>query len=187
MPSQYYRTGQDRAKGVQDLFSTIALRYDLVNDLQSLGLHRLWKRRLVRLARVSARTDAVDLCCGTGDLSLLMHQKGANLVSLDFSRNMLEKGIQKNALKGASVAADASHMPFRSDTFAAAFIAFGIRNIPDIDRFLKDVHRALKPGGHLVILELVRPRNRFVHAGYSFYLGTILPIIGGIIQKISSP
>jgi demethylmenaquinone methyltransferase/2-methoxy-6-polyprenyl-1,4-benzoquinol methylase len=95
---------------------------------------------------------------------------------------MLRRGINKNALKGYIVTADASLIPFKDNTFSAATIAFGIRNIPDIDTFIQDVFRVLHPGGQLVILELVRPENKFIRSLYSYYLGTLLPLIGGIIS-----
>ena len=96
--------------------------------------------------------------------------------------NMLRRGIDKKALKGHPISADACLIPFRDNTFTVATIAFGIRNIPDIDNFIKDVFRVLIPDGKLAILELVRPENKIIRMLYSFYLGTMLPFIGGVIS-----
>jgi demethylmenaquinone methyltransferase/2-methoxy-6-polyprenyl-1,4-benzoquinol methylase len=147
-----------------------------------MGTDILWRRNIFRYIRSVQNRWTLDLCCGTGDLSLLLHKEGARVVSLDFSMSMLKKGISKNAIKENPIAADACRIPFEGNTFSAATIAFGIRNIPDIDNFIKDVFRVLMPGGQLAILELVRPANRFVRIVYSFYLHKLLPFIGGVIS-----
>ena len=124
----------------------------------------------------------IDLCCGTGDLSLLLHKKGAKVTSLDFSLNMLQKGLARGAIKPGALAADACRIPVKDNTFSLATIAFGIRNIPDLDNFLAEVRRVLVPGGRLVILELVRPEIKWVSLLHSFYLTSLLPFIGGVIS-----
>src|SRR5215467_2123438 len=90
MGNRFFEPGEQRAARVKDLFDGIAARYDLINDLQSFGLHRLWKRRVIRLANVKAGDRALDLCCGTGDLALALAQRGAEVIALDFSQRMLE-------------------------------------------------------------------------------------------------
>src|SRR5512140_3363524 len=89
MATKFYQPGGQRAARVQDLFSVVAPRYDLINDLQSFGLHRYWKRRVVRLARPQPGQRALDLCCGTGDLALALARRGARVAALDFSEQML--------------------------------------------------------------------------------------------------
>ena len=89
MPNKFYEPGEKRAAKVNDLFAAIAPRYDLINDLQSFGLHRLWKRRLVKLAAVRVGHRALDLCCGTGDVAFALAEQGAEVVGLDFSEPML--------------------------------------------------------------------------------------------------
>jgi len=109
--------------------------------------------------------------------------RGAKTTSLDFSLEMLKRGLNKGALgAGANIMGDASVLPFKSDCFDAVTIAFGIRNLPDLDSFMREVNRVLRPGGKLIILELVRPDNRLMRAFYSLYLKKLLPIIGGIIS-----
>src|SRR6266849_7118239 len=95
MANQYYQPGEERAAKVGDLFEAIAPRYDLINDLQSFGLHRLWKRRLVRLAMPQPGERALDVCCGTGDIALLLARRGAEVVGLDFSEPMLAIALKR--------------------------------------------------------------------------------------------
>ena len=173
---------EEKKRFIKKLFDSIVPTYDLLNHILSMGTDMLWRRNIFHHITEVRNNLAIDLCCGTGDLSLLLHQKGAKVVSLDFSMNMLQKGIKKKALKGYPVVADASLIPFVNNSFAAATIAFGIRNIPDIDIFIKEVFRVLMPGGQLAILELVRPVNKIIEKLYSFYLCNLLPFIGGIIS-----
>lgn len=173
---------EEKKRFIKKLFDSIVPTYDLLNHILSMGTDMLWRRNIFHHIKDVRDNMAIDLCCGTGDLSLLLHQKGAKVVSLDFSMNMLQKGIKKKALKGYAVVADASLIPFRENSFAAATIAFGIRNIPDIDIFIKDLFRVLIPGGQLAILELVRPVNKIIEKLYSFYLCNLLPFIGGVIS-----
>jgi len=176
------KTPEETKRFIQNLFDSIVPTYDLLNHVLSMGTDVLWRRNIFKHINSVGNRKAIDLCCGTGDLSLLLYKKGAKVVSLDFSMNMLQRGIRKKALKGFSVSADASLIPFKDNTFSTATIAFGIRNIPDIDNFIKDVFRILSPGGQLAILELVRPKNGIVRLFYSFYLRKLLPFIGGVIS-----
>jgi demethylmenaquinone methyltransferase / 2-methoxy-6-polyprenyl-1,4-benzoquinol methylase len=173
---------EDKKRFIKDLFDDIVPTYDLLNHLLSFGTDKLWRRRIFRHIRSVKDSNALDLCCGTGDLSLLLHRHGARTISLDFSLNMLGRGKQRNTLRGDCVAADASKLPFADSMFSIATIAFGIRNIPDLNNFIGDVYRALKVGGEFAILELVRPRNHFVKAVYAVYLNKLLPFIGGIVS-----
>lgn len=173
---------EEKKRLIKNLFDSIVPTYDLLNHVLSMGTDVLWRRNIFRYLKGIRGSRAIDLCCGTGDLSLLLYQKGAKVISLDFSMNMLQRGIKKKTLRGYPVAADAAFIPFKDSTFAAATIAFGIRNIPDIDIFIKDTFRVLIPGGQLVILELVRPQNKIIQRLYSYYLNTLLPFIGGVIS-----
>jgi len=173
---------EEKKRFIKKLFDSIVPTYDLLNHILSMGTDMLWRRNIFNHIKDVRDNTPIDLCCGTGDLSLLLHQKGAKVVSLDFSMNMLKKGIKNKALKGYPVVADASLIPFRENSFAAATIAFGIRNIPDIDIFIKDLFRVLIPGGKLAILELVRPVNKIIEKLYSFYLCNLLPFIGSVIS-----
>ena len=172
----------DRKRFIRGMFDSIVPTYDLLNRLLSLGIDRTWRKRLVRMAGNLKAKAALDLCCGTGDLSVQLYKTGADLVSLDFSLPMLVKGKMTGWLKGGAVAADATTLPFRDNSFHLVTIAFGIRNIPDIDIFLNEVFRVLQPGGKFFILELTRPRNKIVSLFYTLYLRLVLPVAGGIIS-----
>ena len=176
------KSPEEKKPYIQTLFDSIVPTYDLLNHVLSFGTDIFWRRKIFRLIETVKEKSAIDLCCGTGDLSLLLHKKGASVVSLDFSMSMLKRGIEKGALKNFPIAADASIIPFADNSFHVATIAFGIRNIPDLDNFIKEVQRILKPDGKLVILELVRPPNKIIGGVYSFYMGSILPVLGGIIS-----
>lgn len=176
------KTPAQKKKFIQNLFDSIVPTYDLLNRVLSGGIDMIWRINVFRHIRSVKGKRTIDLCCGTGDISTLLYRKGAKLASLDFSLHMLKKGKNKGSLPGTSIAADASIIPFKDNTFHTATIAFGIRNIPDLDNFIKDVHRVMDNNGQFVILELVRPKARLVGLVYSFYLGTILPLIGGMIS-----
>lgn len=173
---------EDKKRYIRHLFDTIVPTYDLLNHVLSFGMDFLWRRRMFRYMRSVKNERAIDLCCGTGDVSRLLSKAGAGTVSLDFSSAMLERARRKGSLTGFCVAADASRMPFVDSTFSAATIAFGIRNIPDLDNFIREVIRVLKPGGEFVILELVRPRSALIRVLYYLYLRIILPVIGGLMS-----
>ena len=173
---------EERKRFVRKLFDSIVPTYDLLNRVLSAGIDSRWRADVLRLTGDVRDRLVIDLCCGTGDLSRLLHDKGAKTVSIDFSAEMLRRGLKRKALQGDSILADACVIPFGSNTFDVATVAFGIRNIPDLDHFMEEVHRVLKPGGRLAILELVRPRRRVIRFLYSRYLGTVLPLVGGIVS-----
>ncbi|MBW1915459.1 MAG: ubiquinone/menaquinone biosynthesis methyltransferase [Deltaproteobacteria bacterium] len=167
---------------IRRLFDSIVPTYDLLNHILSLGIDVIWRRDMV--ARMDRLGDSmvIDLCCGTGDVSGLLRKKGAKkVVSLDFSLEMIRSGKRKGVLNDP-VAGDACLLPFKDNLFDAVTIAFGIRNIPDLERFMREVCRVLKPDGQLLILELIRPENIVVGFFYSFYLMAVLPIIGGLLS-----
>lgn len=171
-----------RKRFIHGLFDSIVPTYDLLNHVLSVGMDIRWRKQIFRYIQPVQGKKALDLCCGTGDLSRLLHRKGATVVSLDFSMNMLQRGVEKKALRGSSMAADVSLIPFKDNTFHVAAIAFGVRNIPDLDDFLKEVLRVLKPGGQFAILELSRPGKKIIGHIYAVYLENILPLIGGILS-----
>lgn len=186
MSPSYYQPGAQRAARVEDLFAGIAPRYDLLNDLQSFGLHRWWKRRLVRLAQVPPGGRALDLCCGTGDVALAFARQGVHTVGLDFSQPMLEIARRRQdrlQRRGSDLPlqwlqGDALNLPFSNDHFHAVTISYGLRNLADCHRGLVEMFRVTRPGGRLLILDFGKPPNPVWRALYFFYLGQIVPRLG---------
>lgn len=183
MSNEFYTPGAQRAAKVSELFATIARRYDLINDIQSFGLHRAWKRRVLRLANPKPGERALDLCCGTGDLALALAAKGADSVGLDFSEPMLQ--VAREKAKGRSsisriefICGDAQQIPFPENTFDILTIGYGLRNLADLDAGLRDMFRVAKPDGRFVTLEFGKPDNQVWRTIYFGYLRFFLPIFG---------
>lgn len=172
----------DKKRYVRSMFDSIVPTYDVLNRVLSLGIDRTWRSSLVAMAGSISGRRVLDICCGTGDLTKELAAAGADIHSLDFSFEMLRKGTAKGWLPGRNISADAGRLPFHEKSFYMLTIAFGIRNIPDVDVFLSEALRVLEPGGTLYILELTRPENAFVRFFYNFYLTKILPFIGGILS-----
>lgn len=192
MTNEYYKPGEERAAKVGQLFASIARRYDLINDIQSFGIHRFWKKRVIRLSRIQAGERALDLCCGTGDLTLALAKNGADVTGLDFSEPMLEVAREKsnrfNRKDGAGshpceiqfIHGDAQRIPFPDNSFDVLTIGYGLRNLADLNTGLRDMLRVTKPGGRLVALEFGKPPNALWRALYFSYLKFMLPVFGKI-------
>jgi demethylmenaquinone methyltransferase / 2-methoxy-6-polyprenyl-1,4-benzoquinol methylase len=178
----FYVPGEQRAAKVGDLFATIARRYDLLNDLQSFGLHRLWKRRVVALAGVKAGDRALDLCCGTGDIAFTLARQGAEVTGLDFSEKMLEvaRGRLQNAKVGnlKFIQGDAGQIPFPDNSFDAVTMGYGLRNLPSWETGLREMMRVAKPGGRIVVLDFGKPANALWRTMYFTHLKCSVPLIG---------
>ncbi len=185
MSNVFYVPGEQRAAKVNDLFATIARRYDLINDLQSFGLHRRWKRRVAELAAVKPGQCALDLCCGTGDLALALAQLGAEATGLDFSSQMLEVAEtrrQKNSkLKVQSlkfIQGDAQQIPFPDNSFDIVTVGYGLRNLTSWETGLDEMLRVAKPGARLIVLDFGKPANALWRAIYFTHLKCFVPLIG---------
>jgi demethylmenaquinone methyltransferase/2-methoxy-6-polyprenyl-1,4-benzoquinol methylase len=180
----FYAPGEQRAAKVNDLFAAIARRYDLLNDLQSFGLHRLWKRRVVNLANVKPGDIALDLCCGTGDIALALAQRGAETIGLDFSEKMLEVAAarQRNFKSQISnlkfLEGDAQQIPFPENSFDIVTVGYGLRNLAGWERGLEEMLRVAKPGGRIVVLEFGKPANLIWRKIYFTHLKCSVPLIG---------
>src|SRR4030095_5923280 len=162
MANRFYAPGELRSAKVRDLFAAIAPRYDLINDLQSFGLHRWWKRKLIRMAGGRPGEHALDLCCGTGDLAFALSRQGARVVGVDFSARMLavagaRSGRQQlaagasNRSQGATgnpqfLRGDALHLPFPDASFHVVTIGYGLRNLADFEQGLFEMARGAKAG-----------------------------------------
>lgn len=180
--------GDDKREYVQRIFSQIAPRYDLLNHLLSFNIDKAWRRKAIAALgweRAPAGTY-VDLCAGTLDVSAqLMRANGfrGTIIGADFAEPMLRAGVAKSPASVVSpVVADALDLPLPDDRAAGAIVAFGIRNVANLDRGLREVHRVLEPGAKFVILEFTTPRSALVRAGYHAYFHNVLPFIGGLIS-----
>ncbi|MBL9172112.1 MAG: bifunctional demethylmenaquinone methyltransferase/2-methoxy-6-polyprenyl-1,4-benzoquinol methylase UbiE [Verrucomicrobiales bacterium] len=185
---RYYVEGEARAAKVEDLFAAVAPRYDLINDLQSFGLHRLWKRRLVRLAEIRTGDRALDVCCGTGDVAFALARAGAEVTGLDFSEPMLAVARRRAAGRVPSAGpaprfqqGDALQLPFPDASFDVATVSYGLRNLADLDRGLQELHRVLKPGGRLLVLEFGKPELAAWRWIYFQYLRLAVPVFGRLL------
>ena len=181
MPSSFYLPGEERSARVEDLFATIAYRYDLINDLQSLGLHRRWKKRLIQLAKPQSNERALDLCCGTGDVAFRLAKAGTQTIGADFSLPMLQVG--RNRFRNEKIQfirADALNLPFDDSTFDLLTISYGLRNLADVSEGLNEMQRVLKPGGRALILDFGKPTNAVFRTGYYVYLKSFVPLFGRV-------
>lgn len=178
---------EEKKQFIKKMFTAVAPTYDALNRVLSLGIDRLWRRLTVRSLGNMRGKMVLDLCCGTGDLSRNLTRRGARVVSLDFCEEMIRRGLEKKNLLDYCVIADASRLPLCDNSFDAVTIAFGIRNIPDLDRFIAEVRRVLKPGGIFSILELTRPNLKTAGLMYRLYLGMLLPLIGKLISGKMTP
>jgi demethylmenaquinone methyltransferase / 2-methoxy-6-polyprenyl-1,4-benzoquinol methylase len=179
------------SSGVQQMFDSIAPKYDLLNHLLSVGLDRWWWARTARSFRdVLVRPEAavLDLCCGTGDMTLaLMKYRPAGVgeapvLAVDFSREMLARGRKKFAGRNIeAIEADAMQLPLPSDSLDLVTSAFGFRNLANYTDGLRELYRVLRPGGQIGILECNQPEG-FTGALYNVYFKQVLPKIGGLIS-----
>ena len=184
MPNRFYVEGEQRSEKVNDLFARVAPRYDLINDLQSFGLHRSWKRRVVRMANVRPGDRALDLCCGTGDIAFLLAAAGAIVTAMDFSNAMLEvarrraETSRREPGNPAFQRGDAEKLEFPDNAFDLVTVGYGLRNLASWERGLREMHRVAKPGGRLLALDFGKPDNGAWRAVYFAYLRWAVPVFG---------
>jgi len=179
----------EKAGRVRGVFDSVAPNYDLMNDLMSGGLHRLWKRYTLKRTGLRPGNCALDLAGGTGDLAAgLSKQVGhTGMICLaDINASMLDQGrcrlVDRGIVKTVTfVQANAEALPFKDDSFHCITIGFGLRNVTDKAAALESMSRVLKPGGRLLILEFSRPALKFVEPLYDFYSFKILPAVGEIV------
>jgi demethylmenaquinone methyltransferase / 2-methoxy-6-polyprenyl-1,4-benzoquinol methylase len=187
MGSKFYEEGEQRAVKVNDLFATIAPRYDLINDLQSFWLHRSWKRRLIRLANPKPGESALDLCCGTGDIAFALAREGATVTGVDFSGPMLRVAAARSVKESPAgqigknptfLRGDALNIPFPDNHFNIVTIGYGLRNLADFDAGLREILRVTKPGGRVLVLDFGVPENHLWRMCYFIYLRWAVPVFG---------
>ena len=180
MSNQFYDPGAQRGEKVRSLFDRIARHYDLINDIQSAGLHRRWKRKVVELASPKPGNAALDVCCGTGDITWRLHRAGANVIGLDFSPEMLAVAANRQRPDSAIrfTQGDAMKLPFPDGSFDIVTIGYGLRNLASWEAGVEEMARVLKPGGRIVVLEFGRPDASWWRAAYFTYLRLFVPVVG---------
>jgi demethylmenaquinone methyltransferase/2-methoxy-6-polyprenyl-1,4-benzoquinol methylase len=173
------------ASQVRTMFDRIAGVYDLMNTAMTAGMHHRWRERAADRARLEPGDSALDVCCGTGDLAFELARRvgpQGTVVGCDFSEPMLELARRKAADRGVSQVefewADALELPYEDESFDAATVGFGVRNLADIGRGLAELTRVLKPGGRLVILEITQPRRPPLSTFYSLWFDRLVPMLG---------
>ncbi|HRO88826.1 MAG TPA: bifunctional demethylmenaquinone methyltransferase/2-methoxy-6-polyprenyl-1,4-benzoquinol methylase UbiE [Chiayiivirga sp.] len=179
----------EKARRVRGVFDSVATRYDLMNDLMSLGIHRVWKRFTIEKAALRPGMQVLDLAGGTGDLAALMAPRvapGGRVVLSDINEAMLRRGrvrLLDRGIAGEQIEyclADAERLPFASDRFDVVTIAFGLRNVTRKEQALAEMFRVLRTGGQLLVLEFSRPATAIAPA-YDLYSFKVLPAIGKLV------
>ncbi len=185
----YQQVGEDeKARRVGDVFRSVAPSYDLMNDLMSLGLHRLWKRFAIELAGVRPGSRVLDVASGSGDLARAFARRAGpagQVVMTDINPAMLAVGRDRLVDDGVIAPAalcDAEQLPFPDDTFDCVSVAFGLRNMTHKDRALSEMRRVARPGGRVLVLEFSRPWKPLAKA-YDAYSFSVLPVLGKYVAK----
>jgi demethylmenaquinone methyltransferase/2-methoxy-6-polyprenyl-1,4-benzoquinol methylase len=182
---------EEKAGRVRQVFDSVATRYDLMNDLMSFGIHRLWKRFAIELAGVRRGHKVLDLASGTGDLAArfagLVGPDGL-VIMTDINAAMLAQGRMRMADDGLIgnieyTQVNAEAIPFPDNTFDCITIAFGLRNVTDKQQALNEMQRVLKPGGRVLVLEFSHPQGKALNSAYDLYSFKLLPMIGKLVAN----
>jgi demethylmenaquinone methyltransferase / 2-methoxy-6-polyprenyl-1,4-benzoquinol methylase len=182
---------EEKASMVRGVFDSVAEHYDIMNDLMSMGVHRIWKRIAVQLSNVRKGEQVLDLAGGTGDLTTLFEQRvgvEGNVVLADINAQMLRTGRNRLIDRGLVgnvqyTQVNAECLPFADNSFDCVCIAFGLRNVTDKDAALRSMYRVLKPGGRAIVLEFSHPIDPITEKVYDFYSFNLLPKIGKWVAK----
>ncbi len=181
---------QKDRESVSSMFNNIASKYDLLNHLLSLGIDKIWRRKLLKFVKANNPEKVLDLACGTGDMTIALSRAGFEVIGADIAEKMLDvaraksKRINyKSITPPVYILASADSIPMPDDSFDSVTITFGIRNFENRKSSLQEILRVLKKGGHLAILEFATPKNRVWRLLFNFYFLNILPLIGRIISR----
>lgn len=185
-----YNQEESKKVQVRNMFNNIAPTYDRLNHILSVNIDRLWRRRVVRLVQKMKPQQILDVATGTGDLAIAMARKieGCRILGVDLSEQMLAVAREKVAACGLSetialAVGDAEHLEVADGSVDVATVAFGVRNFENLEQGLREMHRTIKEGGHIVILEFSTPRARLFGALYHWYSHKVLPFIGRLISR----
>ncbi|MDD5034518.1 MAG: bifunctional demethylmenaquinone methyltransferase/2-methoxy-6-polyprenyl-1,4-benzoquinol methylase UbiE [Methylococcaceae bacterium] len=179
----------EKAKLVKGVFDSVAGKYDIMNDLMSLGIHRIWKRIAIQLSHVRNGEQVLDLAGGTGDMTALFQKRvgpTGKVVLSDINASMLKHGRDRLIDEGIAgnvgyAQIDAEKLPFPDDSFDCVCIAFGLRNVTHKEEALRSIYRVLRPGGRAIILEFSEVQGDLLKKGYDLYSFKILPFLGKVI------
>jgi demethylmenaquinone methyltransferase/2-methoxy-6-polyprenyl-1,4-benzoquinol methylase len=179
----------EKVKWVREHFDTVARKYDVMNTVLSFGIHYLWKRKAIRLLGLGPGDRVIDVCGGTGDLSILAVKKvhpSGKVVLYDINRLMMETGKSKSSNRASRekilyVQGDAEKLSFGSQKFDAAMVGFGIRNLTHMEEGFREMHRVLKPGGRFLCLEFSKPTAPLFRRLYDFYSFRLMPLLGFLL------
>ncbi len=193
MITPYKDNKSGKKEQVAQMFNNIARHYDFLNHFLSLGIDKIWRKKAIQcLKDISPNPVILDVASGTGDLAIAaLKLNPEKVIGIDISEEMLNVGIEKIRRKGCHdiielQKGDSENMKFNSDFFDGIIVAFGVRNFENLNKGLAEMHRTLKTGGKVVILEFSKPKAFPVKHIYNFYFKVILPLIGNIISKDNS-
>jgi len=180
-----------REARIRSMFASIAPWYDTLNHLLSFNIDRSWRRRTTKIVPSEGDDPILDLCTGSGDLALAYDRAAKGnvpIVGADFCHELLLRATAKAKKAGAAerirfVEADAQQLPFANDSFQIACVAFGLRNVTDMDRGLSEMVRVTKPGGRVAVLEFSKPRHWLIRRPYLFFFRRVLPLIGNLLSR----
>jgi demethylmenaquinone methyltransferase/2-methoxy-6-polyprenyl-1,4-benzoquinol methylase len=187
---------KQKAKYVEKIFDSAAPVYDLMNTVISLGLHKIWRKHSIEMLKISPGDRILDGCCGTADFAMEMVKKvgpTGKVFATDFSEQMLLKGVEKIRLSPSvngnikPARADTMHLPFKSNSFNAVTVAYGMRNLGNLENGLREIKRVLKKGGRFGCLDLATPVIPVYSHVYHFYFFKMVPLIGKLVSRNKDP
>lgn len=188
----YKELGSSKKKQVAEMFDNISSRYDFLNHLLSLSIDKGWRNKVVKMVQRDKPGQILDVATGTADLAIAMARiHPEHIKGIDISNGMLEVGRKKVKRKGLTELisleqADSENLPYGDASFDAITVAFGVRNFEDLEKGLREIHRVLRPGGRLLILEFSQPQAFPFKQIYNFYFRYILPTLGKMVSQDSS-
>ena len=188
----YSKEGGSKKEQVATMFNNIAARYDFLNHLLSMGIDVLWRRKAIKLLKARGPKNMLDIATGTGDFAIeCLRLNPEKVTGIDISQGMVSVGISKIEKRKLNdritlMVGDSENLPFADNTFDAITVGFGVRNFENLKKGLSEMHRVLKPGGQVAVLEFSKPKRFPIKQFYNFYFKRILPTIGKIVSKDAS-